>query len=582
MKEFQAQTGGRYTYIDDIINLQDLALAFSSIFEGCDNFIMSGCEINGANISEGYVYLNGKLRHFPGASSLTQFPQYIYEQNRAETVAYENGTDKLGRNIYDCGIGTRVPTVPDPITGIIPEAITLTETGGKRMKDAFLSRYALLLNSSTGAQEVNGKVTFNGEVNVKKAIVSNERFKVQTGNSTGQMYYDNAGNLIVQSRVGEGSTYQFIISETEGYKFLVNNEVVAIFTGELCEFKKPIASIKGTFGGIAITDSSIYNALDNTDNGGVLINMIGDNSHFRNTVIGNGKGVALLEVLGKDAKVNINTPLFSQDIILKSDYLKSNTSLIRTLSWQDRDGVVIAKSGFDSNTDSVFRISNSIGSLSISAQQFVDIGPTIKENGKLLSEKYVLSTAYTTDMDGKANVDDVYTIEVADKTFSLLSGGLSQFICGSITKEALRGHIGAVSLSEVTDKVPTLANKLSDMAKTEADKRIICTNIGATYGDDYQKKLKDTGWINIGGGLYIRQIGNIVSIQGKVTIVHSGTVFRIPNSIDPPTYAVNFSTTVSSYSTVWRCTIQGGSRDCIVRYCNNHGVTTELSLTYMV
>ena len=120
------------------------------------------------------------------------------------------------------------------------------------------------------------------------------------------------------------------------------------------------------------------------------------------------------------------------------------------------------------------------------------------------------------------------------------------------------------------------------MAKTEADKRIICTNIGATYGDDYQKKLKDTGWINIGGGLYIRQIGNIVSIQGKVTIVHSGTVFRIPNSIDPPTYAVNFSTTVSSYSTVWRCTIQGGSRDCIVRYCNNHGVTTELSLTYMV
>ena len=139
MKEFQAQTGGRYTYIDDIINLQDLALAFSSIFEGCDNFIMSGCEINGANISEGYVYLNGKLRHFPGASSLTQFPQYIYEQNRAETVAYENGTDKLGRNIYDCGIGTRVPTVPDPITGIIPEAITLTETGGKRMKDAFLS-----------------------------------------------------------------------------------------------------------------------------------------------------------------------------------------------------------------------------------------------------------------------------------------------------------------------------------------------------------------------------------------------------------------------------------------------------------
>ena len=580
MKEFQAQTGGRYTYIDDIINLQDLALAFSSIFEGCDNFIMSGCEINGTNISEGYVYLNGKLRHFPGASSLTQFPQYIYEQNRTETVAYENGTDKLGRNVYDCGIGTRVPTVPDPITGVIPESITLT--GGKRMKDAFLSRYTLLLNSSTGAQEVNGKVTFNGEINVKKAIVSNERFKVQSGNSTGQIYYDSAGNLIVQSRVGEGVTYQFIISETEGYKFLVNNEIAATFTGTLCEFKKPVTATKGTFGGIAITDSAIYNASDNTDNGSVLINMIGDNSHFRNTTIGNGKGVALIEVLGKDAKININAPLFSQDIVLKSDYLKSNTELTRMLSWQDRDGAIIAKSGFDSNADSIFRIHNSIGSLSISAQQFVDLGPAIKENGMLLSEKYVSSTTYQTDMSNKANTDDVYTIDTADKTFSLLDGGLSQFIRGNLTKEKLRGHIEATSLSEVTGKVPTLANKLSDMAKTEADKRAICTNIGATYGDDYQKKLKDSGWISLGGSLYIRQIGNIVSIQGKVTTVHSGTVFRIPNSIDPPTYAVNFSTAVSGYSTVWRCTIQGGSRDCIVKYCNNHGVTTELSITYMV
>lgn len=582
MKEFQAQTGGRYTYIDDIINLQDLALAFSSIFEGCDNFIMSGCEINGTSISEGYVYLNGKLRHFPGASSITKYPQYIYEQNRTETVAYENGTDKLGRNVYDCGIGVKVPTVLDPLTGLIPESITITETGGKRMKDAFMSRYALLLNSSSGVQEVNGKVTFNGEVNVKKAIISNERFKIQTGNSIGQMYCDNSGNLIVQSRVGEGSTYQFIISETEGYRFLVNDEVVATFTETSCEFKKLITSIKGTFGGIAITDSAIYNALDNTDNGSVQINVIGDNSHFRNTVIGNGKGVVLLEVLGKEARVNINTPLFSQDIILKSNHLKSNAELARTVSWQDRDGVVIATSGFDSSADSVFRITNSIGSLSISAQQFVDIRPVIKEGGELLSEKYVLSTTYQIDMDNKADANDVYTIEAADKTFSLLDGGLSQFIRGNLTKETLRGQIDAVSLSEVTSEVPTLANKLSDMAKTESDKRTICANIGATYGNDYQKKLKDSGWISLGWGLYIRQIGNIVSIQGKVTTTHSGTVFRIPNSIDPPTYAVNFSTIVSGYSTAWRCTIQGGSRDCNVKYCNNHGVTTELSLTYMV
>lgn len=51
MKEFTSQTGGRYTYIDDIMNLQNLALAFTSIFDECDNFIISGCQVSGTSIS---------------------------------------------------------------------------------------------------------------------------------------------------------------------------------------------------------------------------------------------------------------------------------------------------------------------------------------------------------------------------------------------------------------------------------------------------------------------------------------------------------------------------------------------------
>ena len=63
MKEFASQTGGRYTYIDDIMNLQDLALAFASIFDGCGDFIISGCKVNGNSISSGYVFINGKIRY---------------------------------------------------------------------------------------------------------------------------------------------------------------------------------------------------------------------------------------------------------------------------------------------------------------------------------------------------------------------------------------------------------------------------------------------------------------------------------------------------------------------------------------
>ena len=45
MKEYIAKTGGRYTYNDDLLNLQELARSMTSIFEGCSNFIISGCEV---------------------------------------------------------------------------------------------------------------------------------------------------------------------------------------------------------------------------------------------------------------------------------------------------------------------------------------------------------------------------------------------------------------------------------------------------------------------------------------------------------------------------------------------------------
>lgn len=47
MKEYIAETGGRYTYSDDILNLQELALSMSAVFDGCSDFIISGCEIEG-------------------------------------------------------------------------------------------------------------------------------------------------------------------------------------------------------------------------------------------------------------------------------------------------------------------------------------------------------------------------------------------------------------------------------------------------------------------------------------------------------------------------------------------------------
>lgn len=113
MKEFTSQTGGRYTYIDDIMNLQNLALAFTSIFDECDNFIISGCQVSGTSISAGYVYINGKIRYCAGTSGVSKWPMYLYENNSVE-LRYRNSTEndfvKLLYN-YDSIIEDETDTV---------------------------------------------------------------------------------------------------------------------------------------------------------------------------------------------------------------------------------------------------------------------------------------------------------------------------------------------------------------------------------------------------------------------------------------------------------------------------------------
>lgn len=96
MKEFTSQTGGRFTYVDDLLNLQELALAFSEIFTDCDNFIVSGCEVNGNSISAGIVYLNGKLRTVEAVPAITGgWPQFIYEKTRTKLSPMPVAVKKL-------------------------------------------------------------------------------------------------------------------------------------------------------------------------------------------------------------------------------------------------------------------------------------------------------------------------------------------------------------------------------------------------------------------------------------------------------------------------------------------------------
>lgn len=127
MKEYVADTGGRYTYVDDILNLQELALSMTAIFNACEDFIISGCEITGNAISSGYVWINGKVRHFEGCPSAA-FPYYIYEKNGTDTVVYAGDVNKKGRENYLCAGSSVLPSVKDTLTGKVPCLIEITKT----------------------------------------------------------------------------------------------------------------------------------------------------------------------------------------------------------------------------------------------------------------------------------------------------------------------------------------------------------------------------------------------------------------------------------------------------------------------
>ena len=586
MKEFSAQTGGRYTYADDLENLQDLSLAFAQIFDDCDNFIVSGCEISSGAISAGYVFINGKLRYFSGATGISSFPQYIYELNSTENVAYESGSSKIGRNIYGCTIAKTVPILQDELTGKALQSITIKSTGGLRMKDASIGKYALLLNPENGSQTVDGIVNFAKQVNTNGDLTANKSVIIKSGAIKTELSYN--GDIFSVKYTGNANNYQLSLIDGVGFHFYANGTLIATIGTSSISFSKPVSASKGTFGGLVLTENKFYQGTANTI-ADIEINICGyygGTTQYRNTHIGNGKGKAIFSVNGSDGSVNMYgvTKIeagATDGLILKANVLKENNSLINAISWKDSANTVMARVGFFDVTKNIFSISASAYNIKISGLSTVNIGPAIMENGVLLSEKYVTLVKLNEMLDDKSNSSEVYTSSQIDDKFATKTGGLSQFVSSTVSASACRSHIGAAGQSDL-GSYAKLSNCLSDMATDETKKRLIRNNIGAAGVEDLQTKLPDSGWILIKNSLYVRQIGNIVCIQGTTNTVHSGTVFTIPNTIQAPTHAVKYSIAFDN-SRSWVCKIAKGQRACTVAYCNGScGKTTEFSITYMV
>ena len=485
MKEFTSQTGGRYTYIDDIMNLQNLALAFTSIFDECDNFIISGCQVSGTSISAGYVYLNGKIRYCTGTSGVSKWPMYLYENNSVERVSYADSGDKIGRNIYGCAVSSSVPITNDVLTEAPPQFISITSDGtALRLKEALFGKYALMVDSPNSVQTVQKNVVIDGTVIANKDLTAQKGINLTSGTAKASITYNASGALSIQSQLNGKPVYKVTITEDGAIQFYIGDTLLASLdsNGMTLKVSMSLNSIKA--GNIVIASNHIYNTAVAADTGSININMLGYNegdSYYRDTKIGDGKNTVILEITGKSKASIFYGPVKishadSSILSLKNASLpKTDNQLITCLNWEDKNSEQIGYMGYSNISNKDLYIKNNIGNLVLN--------------------------------------NDVY---VTGKLF-----------------------VGGIDVIARTIEYP-----------------------------------KDSGWIAINvqncgitTKLYVRQVGKVVSIQGELHTHHSGTIFTLPNTIDPPKYKIGYSHNKGRGN--WHCTIQGGQRNCVVDYCNN-------------
>ena len=240
-------------------------------------------------------------------------------------------------------------------------------------------------------------------------------------------------------------------------------------------------------------------------------------------------------------------------------------------------------------------------------------------------EGYVMTSAVVKELKKKANwlLDgynatelatiaknlEFYAKSVADGRFARMENLFQDYITylvgqGNSTTQAqqiLREKLNLLSKDEIVKDYLRKDAKLTDLVlgTTEAQRQV-CRTLGAAFATDYQPLLVDTGWLqmeNSGQGtdtrnFFVRQIGNIVSIQGEINTAKrdgsnwGGVIAMIPNKIQPPKYSVRCTAANwnddHKYNRGSSFTIYGGSRKVQLYERGFYNVDCQLNFTYFV
>lgn len=685
MKEFIAEPGGRYTYADDIINLQDMVLAVSSLLDGCSNFIISGCQCQGAVITPGYVWLGGKIRRFEGCADAS-YPYYIYEKNSNESVTYANEVNKRGRACYLASGGCSVPDTVDSVTGALPQFIEVTADYAPRLADKFFGRYALMTDSPFARQTVRKDLLLTGTLTVEKGIESKHSLLVSPTGSKKILrgYFSEASVARLEAGTNAVPVAAVVFDLLKGSVTIESKGVVAAtFTERLCTLSD-LRSDTVRAGSLYLTGNQLKNIAERSDKGTVRINYDGyeeGTAYFRNFEVYDGKRctLPLLQVCGADKRVAVHAVLAvdsAHGITLSdADHILTDAAFGGTIRWCDQSGAEAAIVGYNADKHPHFSITNTAGGILLVPKNFVDVQGDLQVNGISIAKTYATQQALTDGLnkkvdaiEGKGLSTKDFTQELYDKLNAIASGsfagedtpqsegyvtttqvaaelrkkadrlldgldeGERQTAAGNLgvyskkdadsrfgrlaelfqdyitflvrqgkssvqAQQMLRERLAAAGSKDLADNYVRRDKKLSDLALPDDDARkLACKNIGAAYAADYQPKLLDTGWLqmsNSGSGtdtskLFVRQIGSIVCIQGRINTARrdgsneGGIIAVIPNKVEPPKYGLR--TTMAhwnddhKYNRGSSFTIDAGSR--YVRIYERGMYNTEINIHF--
>lgn len=491
MKEYVADTGGRYTYVDDILNLQELALSMTAIFRGCDDFIISGCEVTGYAISPGYVWINGKIRYFEGCVTAA-FPYYIYEKNGTDTVVYAGDVNKKGRNNYLCAGSNILPTFTDTVTGKVPALIEVTKTYAPRFLDKFFGHYAVLLDTPFSKQTIKKDLVVTGKLTTETGLESKTAVSVvsPSGYSLKQLVKQDGtasfgsylnGLLVSEICISTDGTVSFL---KDGKQLASIDENGITYTHASCNSSRT--------GLLRIEKNSIVNVADTTDKGSVDINSAGlenGTSVFRDFRVFDGKqaGIPVLHVKGKTKEVCVNG-IFT--VNGKSVTIVSDVSETNALYYADAEGTEVASAGFVSTGGVDFSLINNIGDIRLSPKEFVNITGDLKVNEISLKDIYVNKKSFTDALAGK--VDSVKGKQLSTEDFTAKHKQKLEAISTGEVQTGGQGYVTATQVKEALGKKLTASSNLSDVS----DKRMARSSL-----DIYSREETGQLFLKISGNL---------------------------------------------------------------------------------